>query len=68
LKKESDAKIIAIPTIWEDKQEGTINLMNTPIVMFASLIRLRLLHSPFEFIVRFYRKLPKKLKIQEILK
>jgi glycosyltransferase involved in cell wall biosynthesis len=63
LKKESNAKIKSIPTIWRDKKESKINLKKTPILMFASLVRLRLFHSPFKFIVRFYRKLPKKLKI-----
>jgi glycosyltransferase involved in cell wall biosynthesis len=64
-KKESNAKIISIPTIWEDKQASHINLKKIPILMFASSIRLRLLHSPLHFIVRFYRKLPNKLKIQK---
>jgi glycosyltransferase involved in cell wall biosynthesis len=63
LKKEADAKIIDIPTIWEDRQASKVNLKRTPMLMLASLIRLRLLHSPFKFIVRFYRKLPAKLKI-----
>jgi len=63
LKKEANAKIIDIPTIWEDKQASKINLRRTPIMMFASLIRLRLIHSPFKFIVRAYRKLPAKLKM-----
>ena len=58
LKKESKARIISIPTIWEDKQEGTIDLKKTPVLMFLSAVRLRLIHSPFNFIVRFYRKLP----------
>lgn len=63
LKKEAKAKIIDIPTIWEDKQESKLNLKKTPLTMFASLMRLRLIHSPFRFIVRIYRKLPNKLKI-----
>ena len=63
LRKEANAKIIDIPTIWEDRQASKINLKRTPILMFASLIRLRLIHSPFKFLVRAYRKLPEKLKI-----
>ena len=63
LKKEANAKIIDIPTIWEDKQASKINLKRTPMLMFASLIRLRLLHSPFNFLVRAYRKLPERWKI-----
>ncbi len=68
LKKETDAKIISIPTIWKDKQESHINLKKIPLLMFLSAIRLRMMHSPFNFLVRFYRKLPKKLKLNEILK
>jgi len=63
LKKETKAKIIDIPTIWEDKSESKVNLKRTPLLMLMSLIRLRLLHSPFKFIVRAYRKLPAKLKM-----
>lgn len=63
LRKESNAKIISIPTTWEDRQDSKVNLKRTPIFMFASLIRLRLIHSPFKFVVRAYRKLPEKLKI-----
>ncbi len=63
LKKESKAKIKSIPTLWQDKVGSKINLKKTPIMMFASCIRLRLIHSPFRFIVKFYRKLPKRLKI-----
>jgi len=62
LKKEGNAKIRSIPTIWNDKKESHINLKKTPINMFLSLIRLRLVHSPFKFVVRFYRKLPENLK------
>lgn len=68
LKKEANAKIISIPTIWNDEKESHINLKKIPLVMFLSAIRLRLVHSPFNFVVRFYRKLPKKLKLDEILK
>jgi len=63
LRRESSAKIISIPTTWEDRQDSKVNLKRTPVFMFASLIRLRLIHSPFKFIVRAYRKLPEKLKI-----
>lgn len=63
LKKEANAKIIDIPTIWEDRSASKVNLKRTPIMMFVSLTRLRLIHSPFKFIVKFYRKLPEKLKI-----
>lgn len=63
LRKESNARIKSIPTLWHDEKGSKVNLKKTPIMMFASLIRLRLIHSPFKFIVRAYRKLPEKLKI-----
>jgi glycosyltransferase involved in cell wall biosynthesis len=63
LKKESHARIVSIPTTWEDKQESKINLKRTPFLVLASVIRLRLIHSPFKFLVRAYRKMPEGLKI-----
>jgi glycosyltransferase involved in cell wall biosynthesis len=63
LKKESNARIKSIPTVWEDEIGSKINLKRTPMLMFISSIRLRLIHSPFRFIVRAYRKLPESLKI-----
>ena len=63
LKKESNAKITSIPTIWHDEIGSHINIKRTPIRMFASAMRLRLSHSPFNFVVRLYRKLPEKMKM-----
>jgi len=63
LRKEAGARIIEVPTVWENKQQSKVNLKRTPVLMFASIIRLRLIHSPFRFLVRFYRKLPEKLKV-----
>ncbi len=64
LRKESHAKIKSIPTVWRDEIGSKVNLKKTPVRMFASSIRLRLIHSPFNFIVKFYRNLPKKIKIK----
>ncbi len=63
LRKESKARIKSIPTLWHDEAGSRINLKKTPVRMFASCIRLRLIHSPFKFVVRAYRKLPEGLKI-----
>lgn len=63
LKKESHARIKSIPTIWHDAVGSHVNLKRTPLMMFASCTRLRLIHSPFRFFVKFYRKLPVRLKI-----
>ncbi len=63
LKKESHARVKSVPTTWHDEVGSHINLKKTPLMMFASSIRLRLIHSPFNFLVKFYRKLPDKIKI-----
>ncbi|MEK6760719.1 MAG: glycosyltransferase [Nanoarchaeota archaeon] len=63
LSKESHAKIKSIPTEWSDQVGSKINLRSTPIRMFLSAIRLRVMHSPFRDLIRIYRKLPESLKI-----
>lgn len=60
--RREKARIISIPTEWEDDKGSKVNLKKTPITMFLSIIRLRLIHSPFSILVRFYRILPEKWK------
>ena len=60
--KKKGFSIIEVPTTWEEKSGGSIKMM-TPLKMFSSIVRLRLLHSPFKFIVEFYDKLPERIKI-----
>jgi glycosyltransferase involved in cell wall biosynthesis len=57
LKKESKASVKSIPTLWHDEKGSTVNLKVTPLMMFLSAIKLRLIHSPFKFIVRLYKKI-----------
>lgn len=64
LKKEEHARIRSVPTTWNDSKESHIDIKRTPVLMFLSAIRLRLIHSPLKFVVRFYRKIPKKFKIK----
>jgi len=52
LRKYCEAKIKSIPTIWKDKKESKLNLKKTPFTMFLSVIKLRLVNSPFRFLVR----------------
>jgi glycosyltransferase involved in cell wall biosynthesis len=61
--RRAHAKIKSVPTVWNDKKGSKINLKKTPLKMLLSVIRLRLIHSPFKFVVRFYRKLPEGVKI-----
>jgi len=56
-------KIKEIPTIWEDKKDSKIHIIKTTIQMVSAVIRLRIVHSPLNFIVRAYEKLPDKMKI-----
>lgn len=60
--RREKVKIKSIPTEWHDEKGSNINLKKTPITVLLSVIRLRLIHSPFNFIVRIYRKLPEKWK------
>ncbi len=69
LKKEENARIKSIPTNWKDRTGSKIFSIKSPIRMFLSAIRLRLVHSPFNFVVKAYRKIvPEKLKLHKILK
>jgi len=56
-------KIKSIPTEWND-QKGSKVGKKTPGRMFFSVARLRLIHSPFRFLLRFHQKvLPRKLQV-----
>lgn len=61
--RRENFRIIEIPTIWEDKRGSKINVIKVPFQMFSSIIRLRLIYSPFNFMVRAYNKLPEKIRI-----
>lgn len=65
--KKRGFKVKEIPTVWEDKRGSGLNLTRVPFRMFSAIIRLRLLHSPFEFIVRAYDKLPERIKVHHKL-
>jgi len=60
--RREKAKIRSIPTMWIEKGGSHIDYKKTPLAMALSAIRLRLVHSPFSFIVRIYRILPEKWK------
>jgi glycosyltransferase involved in cell wall biosynthesis len=56
-------KIVEAATVWKDVGGSKLNLKKVPFKMFSSIIRLRLLYSPLNFIVRLYNKLPENRKI-----
>lgn len=64
--KKNKNVIAEIPTVWEDKRDSKLNLIKVPFKMFSSIIRLRLIHSKFNFVVKAYDKLPERIKIHNI--
>ena len=56
------------PTQWDDQKDSRINVTKVPFMMFVSTIRLRLIDSPFNFLVSAYDSLPKQLKIHKLFK
>ncbi len=65
--KTSGFRVREIPTIWEDKKDSRLNVIKVPFQMFTSIVRLRLLNSPFKFVVRAYDSMPEALKIHHRL-
>ncbi|MBT96533.1 hypothetical protein CMI49_00330 [Candidatus Pacearchaeota archaeon] len=61
--RREKAKVESIPTIWNDKKDSKINIKKNILTMFLSVVRLRLVHSHFNFIVRIYRKLPNWMRV-----
>lgn len=66
--KRNNYRIIEVPTEWNAVKASHFNLFKATPEMGLSLLRLRLLYSPFKFIVRIYDKLPKFLKIHHYIK
>ena len=56
-------KIIEHPTVWEDKGESKLTVVNTSLKMFLGILRLRLFYSPFRGLIKIYDVLPENLKI-----
>lgn len=51
------------PTVWKDEGGSKLNVTKVPMLMFFSIIRLRILNSPFKDIIRLYDKLPESIKL-----
>ncbi len=49
-------KIKEIPTTWSDNIDSKLNVKKAAVEMFLAITRLRLVHSPFKFIVKVYDK------------
>jgi glycosyltransferase involved in cell wall biosynthesis len=50
------------PTEWTDKEGSKVGL-RVPLLMAAGVIRLRLEHSPFRFVVDLYNRMPEWMKV-----
>lgn len=61
--REGGFSVIEIPTVWQSKEESHLRVIHASLEMFLAIVRLRLIHSPFSFVVRAYDALPQKLKI-----
>lgn len=62
--KKRKFKIKEHPTVWEDKRESKLDVTKTPLQMFLGVIRLRLINSFFEPLLRpvkFILKIANKL-------
>ena len=62
LLNKKGSRIKEFPTVWFDKEGSKIS-PKVPIQMAAGIIRLRLVYSPLNFIVRLYDKFPEKVKL-----
>jgi glycosyltransferase involved in cell wall biosynthesis len=56
-------KLKEISTTWNDEKGSKIDVIRSSLKMFLAVLRLRLINSPFKFVVEAYNKLPESLKI-----
>jgi len=60
LKRNGDS-IAEEPTVWKDVEGSKVHFFNSSLDMFLAIVRMRLVHSPFIFIVRVYDRLLSKI-------
>ena len=63
----SGFKIKEEPTTWSDKEYSKLYLKKVGPKMALAVIRLRLNHSPFKFLIRVYDSLPQWMKVGHML-
>ena len=61
--KRKGFNTLEVPIQWEDIAGSSFQLKKAAIRMFLAITRLRLVHSPFNFIIRFYDIMPEGIKI-----
>lgn len=67
LYKKNKLKVLEFPTVWNDRDFSNIDTIRASIKMFCGILRLRLVYSPFKFILRAYDDLPEILKLNHSL-
>lgn len=67
LMKINKYKIKEVPIKWQDTIGSQLNIPRASFEMFLALIKLRLIYSKFNFIVKAYDLLPEKIKIHHRL-
>ncbi|MEK6894038.1 MAG: glycosyltransferase [Nanoarchaeota archaeon] len=65
--KLNGLRILEFPTAWADDGNTTVDTIRASIKMFSGTLRLRLIYSPFSFVVRAYDKLPRILKLNHTI-
>lgn len=62
--KRRQFTIREVPTTWKDKTGSSIRVLRVSAEMFLALVRLRLVYSPFRFVVGAYNKVAGSLGIR----
>lgn len=63
LLRRHNFRIREFPTVWSDKEYSKINFMKAGPLMALSIIRLRLVNSPFKRVMKVYDSMPEWVKI-----
>ncbi len=55
--KRAGFRILEEPTVWRDVDGSKVQVLNSSVEMFLAVVRMRLLYSPFRFMVGWYDRL-----------
>ncbi len=66
--KKKGYRMKEIPTVWHEHEGSKMNVNRAVVEMFFALVRLRLVYSPFKFVVTIYDTMPEFLKVHHLLK
>lgn len=60
--KKKGYKIKELPITWSDAEGSKLRVPRTTLKMFLAIVRLRLVNSPFSFMIKIYDKMPEWIK------